>query len=277
MSDEGEQELIALARSGDRKAFAHVIARQQPALRRVAQALLPHGIAATTADDLVQDTWLAAYTKLSTYDAQKGSLRMWLIGILRNAARHAWRDAREVAVDPMTDTALFDLAQVGGWGGDPSDVATHKQDATQLASALAELSADDFTLLLLRDVEELSGVQVAELLGISVAAQKSRLHRARLAAMAAVTKRRGSVAEQERAVGGLRCRDVLGRLADYVAHELSASDEALVETHLRGCHVCEQFGGRYVQTVATIKTSLGVAPAAPHETVATILAQLGSA
>lgn len=67
------------------------------------------------------------------------------------------------------------------------------------------------------------------------------------------------MSELDRVVGGLRCRDVLELLADYVDGDLDPSMSARVDEHLRGCDACEKFGGEYGDLVARLRAGLGVA------------------
>ena len=67
----------------------------------------------------------------------------------------------------------------------------------------------------------------------------------------------------DRVVAGLRCRDVLELLADYVDGELDPSTADRVHEHLRGCDACEKFGGEYGDLVARLRAGLGVAEPAP--------------
>ena len=57
----------------------------------------------------------------------------------------------------------------------------------------------------------------------------------------------------DRVVGGLRCRDVLALLPDFVEHELGEDVLARVQTHLHGCDTCEKFGGEYASLVALLR------------------------
>ena len=60
----------------------------------------------------------------------------------------------------------------------------------------------------------------------------------------------------ERRTAGLRCRDVLALLADYVDGELDAATKGQVEGHLRGCDICEKFGEEYAALVAHLRQGL---------------------
>jgi anti-sigma factor RsiW len=59
-----------------------------------------------------------------------------------------------------------------------------------------------------------------------------------------------------REVAGLRCRDVLSMLGDYVDGELAAGDVARVGLHLQGCDQCEKFGGEYGALVRMLRVRL---------------------
>lgn len=61
---------------------------------------------------------------------------------------------------------------------------------------------------------------------------------------------------EERVVGGLRCGEVLSLLSDYVDGEASVADSERIESHLRGCDVCERFGGEFSDTVAALRRRL---------------------
>ncbi len=60
----------------------------------------------------------------------------------------------------------------------------------------------------------------------------------------------------DRVIAGLRCRDLLSLLTDYVDGELSAKELGRVDAHLRGCVHCEKFGGEYGALVGELKSCL---------------------
>lgn len=66
-----------------------------------------------------------------------------------------------------------------------------------------------------------------------------------------------------RRVAGLRCRDVLGLLGDYVDDDLDEETVDRIHAHLRQCDHCEKFGGEYGALVADLRRSLSEAPAGP--------------
>ncbi len=64
------------------------------------------------------------------------------------------------------------------------------------------------------------------------------------------------MADLDRVIAGLRCRDLLSLLTDYVDGELSATEVGRVDAHLGGCVHCEKFGGEFGALVEELKSCL---------------------
>lgn len=62
--------------------------------------------------------------------------------------------------------------------------------------------------------------------------------------------------KSERLIAGLRCSEVLANLSDYIDGQLSPERRAQIEAHLRGCAVCERFGGQFGKVVAALRRAL---------------------
>lgn len=71
--------------------------------------------------------------------------------------------------------------------------------------------------------------------------------------------------ENEKVIAGLSCGDVLARLSDYLDGELSPTDRARLETHLRGCDGCARFGGELRATVDALRARLARPATLPRE------------
>lgn len=180
--DEGliDLELARRAGGGDREAFAALVARHQASVYRLARH-----VAGTRdeAEDVLQQTFLSAWQGVSRFRGES-SVRTWLLTIARNAAvTRRVRAGRE----PIDATPLDDLGIRAGWGGpNPEQLAVAAEQQQRLAAGLAALAPDEREILTLRDLEGLAGEDVAAMLGLTTAAMKSRLHRARLRLAAAV-------------------------------------------------------------------------------------------
>jgi len=250
-----DERLIALAANGDRAAFERVLGRHAAGMLRLARAVTPDE---ATAADVVQEAWLSAYRAARTFRPEVASVRTWLFSIARHAAHRARRSMREQPVDGADDRPLSSLTAEAGWGAE--ELTSRLEDRERLARALASLAPDDLEVVLLRDLEGLSGEEAAQLLQLSLPALKSRLHRARLTLMAELRGSEGGVMENQRELGGFTCGQVLAVLGDYVDGDLAAGDRDRVDAHLRECAVCERFGGRYAHVVRTARVRLGSAP-----------------
>ena len=105
-----------------------------------------------------------------------------------------------------------------------------------LRSAIESLDGKQREVLVLRDIEGLSAPEVAKVLGSSVQAVKSRLHRARVAVRERVAPLLGlPVATAPRQAG---CRDVLRLFSRHLEGEIAPEVCADMEAHLRRCDRC---------------------------------------
>ncbi|MEZ4217572.1 MAG: sigma-70 family RNA polymerase sigma factor [Myxococcota bacterium] len=274
MSDREAEDVALLARTarGDGEALGALARRHGPSVLRLARAITGDDGAAA---DVTQETFLAALRSAASYRAEGAPVRTWLFAIARNAARKHLRGARTAQ---GAERALVDLGIAAGWGApDPERALARAEQAELIARAIASLSPADAEVLLLRDAEGLPGAEAARALGIELPALKSRLHRARLRLLEEVRMRSASLDETEREVGGLRCSEVLARLSDYVDRELATAECEAVEAHLRGCSVCERFGGRFAATVRATREALGAPPALDEALLERIRARLAAA
>ncbi len=182
--DEEIDDLSLLARSaqGDQAAFAALLTRHEAAVLRLARALTD---SQAQAEDVVQETFLAAFQHGATFQGGP-SARAWLLSIARRAALRTHR-RRAGEPRPADLQPLDALGQAAGWGDDDPEAAVAQHEAHELMrAALDALAPEDREVLLLRDVEGLSGQDAARLLDLPLTTMKMRLHRARLRLMAAL-------------------------------------------------------------------------------------------
>jgi RNA polymerase sigma-70 factor, ECF subfamily len=129
------------------------------------------------AEDVLVEALLKAYRNLDQL-RESAAFRAWLAQIGR---RVCWQLKQREALLPLMQLSAMEA------GGaelesteEPPDVQTGRREMKQLfRDAIASLPLAEQTVYELRDLEELSGEETAAKLGLSLAAMKSRLHRAR--------------------------------------------------------------------------------------------------
>ena len=181
-----EEVLVQQAVAGDAAAFSALVTMWRAPVFRFARRLL-HDDAA--AEDVLKDTFLTAHQRLSTWRGE-GSFKSWLFAVARS---HVLMQQRRRVGEPKTYEPMESLTELGaeaGWGQqmDPQLLTERLEQHTLFEHALASMDQEEREVLMLRDVEGLSGEETAAALGLTLAAMKSRLHRARLRLVAAVKK-----------------------------------------------------------------------------------------
>ena len=180
---ETDVELLARLRDGDEHTFVALVDRYQPSMVRLARSMVPSG---AVAEEVVQDTWMGVVRGLERFEG-RSSFKTWLFRILANRARTAgWHERRQVHGGRGRAVAASQFAADGQWAepveqwGEESD---DRMDAAEwapvLRSALDELPQRQRQVVLLRDLEGLSGSEVCAVLDISAGNQRILLHRGR--------------------------------------------------------------------------------------------------
>jgi RNA polymerase sigma-70 factor (ECF subfamily) len=138
------------------------------------------------AEEATQDALWTAARKIDSFkgESQFGS---WLYRIAANAAYQKLRTrrakAREIALDdvlPTLDADGVHFEPMDDWTPRVDDNVVNGELRDVLESAIAELPPDYRTALVMHDVEGMPNPDIAETLGISLPAVKSRIHRSRL-------------------------------------------------------------------------------------------------
>jgi RNA polymerase sigma-70 factor, ECF subfamily len=192
--DSTERALVARLKAGDEQAYEEIVRSLGGRMLAVARRFLHDEEAAR---DAVQDAFLSAFRAIQRFDEQ-AQLATWLHRIVVNAAlmRLRTRQRRpEQSIEPMLPVFADDghhASPVASWAETGERVLARTETRALVRAAIAELPESYRTALLLRDIEELSTREAADLVGISENALKLRLHRARQA-LATVIKRRLAV------------------------------------------------------------------------------------
>ena len=177
-----DKELVRRIREGDVAQF-ELLAKQYAAkIYGLAMRLTRNP---SDAEDAVQEAFLLVYTKLDSFRGES-AFGTWLYKVALNSIYMKLRQRKHAAEDNIDDyLPTFDehgmmQGMVRKFGNDPESEAVREQSTVAVREAIDRLPTDYRIVLVARDIDELSGQETAEALGLTVAAVKSRLHRARL-------------------------------------------------------------------------------------------------
>lgn len=164
-----DTELVSRVLSGEVEAYARLVERYQEVLYRHALGMVRD---ADTATDLVQDSFVKAYTRLdSCHDPAR--FGAWVFRILSNRCKDHLKSRSRRNVSIEEDTA------VAGAAYDPAHALDRSELSSAVAEALLELPETQREAFLLKHVEGRSYEEMSEMLGSSVSALKMRVMRAR--------------------------------------------------------------------------------------------------
>jgi RNA polymerase sigma-70 factor (ECF subfamily) len=132
---------------------------------------------AEDARDIVQDAFVQAFVKLDTFQ-RSSTFYTWLYRIAFNVAASLRRRRRPTAsVEHARETSGLEPMQPGDG---PTETAQRKERRRQVRQAIAELSEDHRSVLVLREIDGCCYETIAEVLDLPIGTVRSRLHRARL-------------------------------------------------------------------------------------------------
>lgn len=232
LPDDGE--ILARLKAGDMSACTACVEAHSDALYRLAYRLLSDEAAA---EDVVQETFINAFKGLDRFEG-RASLSTWLFRIAYNNALMRLRAQKPAqALDEEGEDGSAAVAPiVVPWRETPEAALARKETREVLEEAVDSLSTSLRAVFQLRDVEERSTAETAEILGLTQAAVKVRLHRARLALRERLG---GYFGERVPAEGPtMTCEQVVQYLSDYIDRELDGPMAQAARNHLATCHHC---------------------------------------
>jgi RNA polymerase sigma-70 factor, ECF subfamily len=174
-----DADLVSSAQQGDTRAFDELVRRYRDKVYRLSFKILRNE---DDAAEALQDAFLSAYRGLKNFKAES-TFSTWLFRITTNASLMKYRKRRDNVVSLEQSQNPSDGAealQLPDWSTQPLDELLDSETRQVMEEGKAQLDEDLRTVFTLRDEEGLSNAEVAEILDLSVAAVKSRLHRARL-------------------------------------------------------------------------------------------------
>lgn len=158
--------LRRIAESRDRQAFASLFDAYAP---RVKAFMMKKGAASEQAEDLVQETMIAVWSKAALYAPERGSVTTWIFTIARNLRIDRLR--REKA-SLFTDLEGYD-AQADEES--PDETLGRLQEDSHVARALSQIPEEQRQLLVLSYMEDMAQSEIAAMLQVPLGTVKSRM------------------------------------------------------------------------------------------------------
>lgn len=244
---ESDADLARASAAGDRTAFAAIYDRYADRLHDFCAGMLGDR---HTAADCVQDAFCIAATRLPQLrDAEK--LRPWLYSIARNEALHRMRDRRrETPSEQLPDRA-------SGEPG-PEALAVRTELADLIADAAGGLSDRDRSVLELAFRHGLSGVDLAEALGVTTGAANTIASRLR----DTIERSLGALLVSRRVRNSGGCQE-LAAILDGWDGQFNVLMRKRISRHIESCDVCDEERRRLVSPAALFGAAPLFIPAPP--------------
>ena len=223
-----DMQLVDRVRVGDEEAVRILVKRYNQRLFRAARAIVRDD---GEAEDIVQETYVRAFTALSSFRGE-ARLSTWLTKIALNEALGRVRRRRpSVGLDeldaenvrPGGQLIMFPSALIPA---DPEVELARRQVRGMLERAVDELPDAFRTVFVLREIEGMSGEETAEYLSIRPETVKTRLHRARKLLRATIEARLSGAFAELFPFDGARCATMADRVVRRLAERTAGSMKA---------------------------------------------------
>lgn len=171
-----DAELISLAQSGDRKALAELVTKYEQTVYNFSFKICRDK---EKAENAMQETFLSMVKNIKQFSG-KSKLSTWLYTIVSNHCLMMARSNKNKYFASLDDEeTLIDEKNIADWKVTPENVTENNELKEVLDEAIQKLPYDYRVIFMLRDVEGLSTKETGKITNLSIAAVKSRLHRAR--------------------------------------------------------------------------------------------------
>lgn len=216
-----DQEVVNRVRAGETALYEVIMRRYNQRLYRIARAILHNDI---EAEDVMQDAYVRAYTHLGQF-AARAPFSSWLTRIAVNEAlarrrlsiQHHQVDATEFD----GEISMQDLYK----SPDPEQIASSAQLREFLEQAVLDLPDQYRTVVMLRDIEELSTAETADALDLTVENVKIRLHRGHAMIRNWLFERIGAKAKEAFPFMGVRCDRIVQAVFVRLANSATSNSQ----------------------------------------------------
>ncbi|HEY6396640.1 MAG TPA: RNA polymerase sigma factor, partial [Solirubrobacteraceae bacterium] len=227
-----DQQLVAAARKGDDRAFEELFSRYRV---RISNYVLGMVGDHARAEDITQEVFISVLRRLRGTE-RPIAFKPWLYEIAKNACIDEFRRKRrrpEVPLDADGETVPGELELPAG-GLAPDKAVENRQQIDRLRGAFYGLSRDHHKILLMRELEGRSYVEIGERMDMSRSMVESTLFRAR--------RRLGE--EYNELESGRRCHDVRGaidRVLERPGTRVGIRQRRQIALHVAHCDLCRRY------------------------------------
>jgi RNA polymerase sigma-70 factor, ECF subfamily len=221
-------QLLERARGGDEVALEQLLSAVQPQLYRFSMKMCRH---TEDAEDVLQESMITLARSFRDFRGAS-SLSTWLFTLARSFCikkrrKSKFAPEREESLDQLP---LAEQQGIRSTLPEPHEQAESAEIWQQVQAGIQLIEPAYREILLLRDIEGLRAKEVAEIVGISVPAVKSRLHRAR------AQLREHLTATPYRPQPG--CPDIRKVFSEHLEGDLSPHVCSTMEAHVASCPIC---------------------------------------
>ncbi|MGH7570993.1 MAG: RNA polymerase sigma factor [Gemmatimonadota bacterium] len=175
-----DEQLVDEALSGSQSAYRELVRRfERPVFNLVVRMVRDH----TLAEDVAQDAFIKAFTRLDTYRPEQGKFSNWLFKIAHNTAidqlRKSGPDTYSLDRGDDDDDPDFHAVLADTDATTPLEAAERADLAESMAAAVERLRPEYREVIVLRHQEGLAYEEIAEIAGLPLGTVKTYIHRAR--------------------------------------------------------------------------------------------------
>jgi RNA polymerase sigma-70 factor, ECF subfamily len=218
-----DEEVVVRVLAGQTALFEIVMRRHNQRLYRVARAILRND---GEAEDVMQDAYVRAYEHLAQF-AGRAKFSTWLTRIaVHEALARQQRGNRYQELEPMSERNGDPMNGLVSSEPNPEQQASNSEIRKLLEEAVEKLPDAYRTIFMLRDVEEMSTTDAAEVLEISEENVKVRLHRARALLRKDLYHRVGTERKEVFNFHAVRCDRVVKNVFERIQKQALKSEDS---------------------------------------------------
>jgi RNA polymerase sigma-70 factor, ECF subfamily len=222
-----DEEVVARVLAGETAMFEIVMRRHNQRLYRIARAILRND---GEAEDVMQDAYVRAYEHLDQF-VGKAKFSTWLTRIaIHEALARQRRGNRYQELEPRSEREGDPMDRFASLAPDPEQQASNSEVRRLLEEAVEKLPDAYRTIFMLRDVEDMSTTDAAEVLEITEDNVKVRLHRARALLRKSLYARAGMERKEAFTFHAVRCDRVVKNVFERIHKQVRKTGTSAAKT-----------------------------------------------